>query len=59
MDEDIRSALYVTAGVLAVAFFTLNHEAAKVAYDFFHSPLLVSVSVIVAIVAFGAKFFKH
>jgi hypothetical protein len=36
----------VSPGTLAVAFFTLNDEAARVAYNFFHSPVLISVSVI-------------
>jgi len=28
-DEDIRSALYVTCGVLVVAFVNLSHETAR------------------------------
>ena len=28
-DEDIRSALYVTGGVLVVAFVNLSHETAR------------------------------
>jgi hypothetical protein len=56
MDEDLRSALYVSAGVLLVAFFNLSDEASEVTYTFFHSPLLVSASVLVALVV-GAKFF--
>jgi|GEM_PF-1595054 hypothetical protein len=56
MDEDLRSALYVSAGVLLVAFFNLSDEASEVTYTLFHSPLLVSASVLVALVV-GAKFF--
>ena len=56
MDEDLRSALYVSAGVLLVAFFNLSDEASEVTYTLFHSPLLVSASVLVAL-AVGAKFF--
>ena len=56
MDEDLRSALYVSAGVLLVAFINLSHEASEAAYTLFHSPLLVSASVLVALVV-GAKFF--
>ena len=56
MDENLRSALYVSAGVLLVAFFNLSDEASEVTYTLFHSPLLVSASVLVALVV-GAKFF--
>jgi len=56
MDEDLRSALYVSAGVLLVAFFNLSDEASEVTYTLFHSPLLVSASVLVAL-GVGAKFF--
>ncbi len=56
MNEDLRSALYVSAGVLLVAFFNLSDEASEVTYTLFHSPLLVSASVLVALVV-GAKFF--
>ena len=56
MDEDIRSALYVSAGVLLVAFFNLSDEASEVTYTFVHSPLLVSASVLVALVV-GVKIF--
>jgi hypothetical protein len=56
MDEDLRSALYVSAGVLLVAFFNLSDEASEVTYTLFHSPLLVSASVLVALFV-GAKFF--
>jgi len=56
MDEDLRSALYVSAGVLLVALFNLSDEASEVTYTLFHSPLLVSASVLVALVV-GAKFF--
>src|SRR6186997_1920857 len=55
MDEDLRSALYVSAGVLLVAFFNLSDEASEVTYTLFHSPLLVSASVLVALVV-GANF---
>jgi len=56
MDEDLKSALYVSAGVLLVAFFNLSDEASEVTYTLFHSPLLVSASVLVVLVV-GAKFF--
>lgn len=36
MDEDIRSALYVIAGVLIVAFFNMTHEAAAALLWVFH-----------------------
>ena len=55
MDEDTRSALYVSAGVLAVSFFRLNPAAARIANYLFHSPLLVYVSVIVVIIAFVVR----
>jgi len=51
MDEDTRSALYVSAGVLAVSFFRLNPAAVRFANDFLHSPLFVSVSAILVIIA--------
>ena len=51
MDEDTRSALYVSAGVLAVSFFRLNPAAVRFANDFLHSPLFVYVSAIVVIIA--------
>jgi hypothetical protein len=51
MDEDTKSALYVSAGVLAVSFFRLNPAAVRFANDFLHSPLFVSVSAILVIIA--------
>ena len=55
MDEDTRSALYVSAGVLAVSFFRLNPAAARIANYLFHSPLLVYGSIIVVIIAFVVR----
>jgi protein-S-isoprenylcysteine O-methyltransferase Ste14 len=53
VDEDTRSALYVSAGVLAVSFFRLNPAAVRFANYFLHSPLFVSLSAIVVIIAFA------
>ena len=53
MDEDTRSALYVSAGVLAVSFFRLNPAAVRFANYFLHSILFVSVFAIVVIIAFA------
>jgi hypothetical protein len=36
MDDDIKSALYVAAGVLAVALFNLSHESARALLWAFH-----------------------
>jgi hypothetical protein len=53
VDEDTRSALYVSAGVLAVSFFRLNPAAVRFANYFLHSPLFVPLSAIVVIIAFA------
>jgi len=59
VDEDTRSALYVSAGVLAVSFFRLNPAAARIANYLFHSPPIVCVSALVIIIAFGVKFLRR
>ena len=55
MDEDTRSALYVSAGVLVVSFFRLNPAAARIANYLFQSPVLVYGSIIVVIIAFVVR----
>ena len=42
MDKELKWLLLVIAIVLGAIFFTLNHEAARAAYNFSHSPLLLS-----------------